>query len=79
MRDAVQWDYEAGLSIVPQFPVSELCIAIIAQGPGQLQYTLTTEKKRDTYRRQHQGAVYLTHCGLVTPYGDRGLGLHWLR
>ena len=21
----------------------------------------------------------LTHCGLVTPYGDRGLGQHWLR
>ena len=21
----------------------------------------------------------LTHCGLVTPYGDRDLGQHWLR
>ena len=21
----------------------------------------------------------LTHCGLVTPYGDIGLGQHWLR
>ena len=21
----------------------------------------------------------LTHCGLVTPYGDRYLGQHWLR
>ena len=20
----------------------------------------------------------LTHCGLVTPYGDRDLGQHWL-
>ena len=26
-------------------------------------------------------AVYhqLTHCGLVTPYGDIDLGQHWLR
>ena len=23
--------------------------------------------------------VGLTHCALVTPYGDRGLGQHWLR
>ena len=22
---------------------------------------------------------HLTHCGLVTPYGDIDLGLHWLR
>ena len=22
---------------------------------------------------------YLTHCGLVTPYGDRNLDQHWLR
>ena len=22
--------------------------------------------------------VKLTHCGLVTPYGDRDLGQHWL-
>ena len=22
---------------------------------------------------------YLTHCGLMTPYGDRDVGLHWLR
>ena len=21
----------------------------------------------------------LTHCGLVTPYGDKGLGQHWSR
>ena len=26
------------------------------------------------------GAIsVLTHCGLVTPYGDRDLGQHWLR
>ena len=23
--------------------------------------------------------IVLTHCGLVTPYGDRDLGQHWLR
>ena len=23
--------------------------------------------------------MILTHCGLVTPYGDRDLGQHWLR
>ena len=23
--------------------------------------------------------IELTHCGLVTPYGDRDLGQHWLR
>ena len=22
---------------------------------------------------------YLTHCGLVTPYGNKDLGQHWLR
>ena len=25
------------------------------------------------------GGDELTHCGLVTPYGDRDLGQHWLR
>ena len=25
------------------------------------------------------GSSELTHCGLVTPYGDRDLGQHWLR
>ena len=25
------------------------------------------------------GAFLLTHCGLVTPYGDRDLGQHWIR
>ena len=27
------------------------------------------------------GFIYscLNHCGLMTPYGDRGLGQHWLR
>ena len=25
------------------------------------------------------GGGKLTHCGLVTPYGDRDLGQHWLR
>ena len=24
-------------------------------------------------------AISLTYCGLVTPYGDRELGQHWLR
>ena len=23
--------------------------------------------------------IWLTHCGLVTPYGNRDLGQHWLR
>ena len=23
--------------------------------------------------------ITLTHCGLVTPYGDKDLGQHWLR
>ena len=23
--------------------------------------------------------IHLTHCGLVTPYGDKGLGQNWLR
>ena len=23
--------------------------------------------------------IFLTHCGLVTPYGNRDLGQHWLR
>ena len=23
--------------------------------------------------------TFLTHCGLVTPYGDMELGQHWLR
>ena len=23
--------------------------------------------------------ICLTHCGLVTPYGDRYLGQHWLK
>ena len=27
----------------------------------------------------HKLDLNLTHCGLVTPYGDRGLGQHWLR
>ena len=27
----------------------------------------------------HEIPWYLTHCGLVTPYGDGDLGLHWLR
>ena len=25
-----------------------------------------------------QGAGELTHCSLVTPYGDKDLGQHWL-
>ena len=25
------------------------------------------------------GSPSLTHCGLMTPYGDRDLGQHWLR
>ena len=24
-------------------------------------------------------SIILTHCGLMTPYGDRDLGQHWLR
>ena len=30
-------------------------------------------------RSEWPQSVILTHCGLVTPYGDRDLGQYWLR
>ena len=35
-----------------------------------------------TYPKLHLNSPMtyeLTHCGLVTPYGERDLGQHWLR
>ena len=32
-----------------------------------------------TTGRNHAKMVTLTHCGLVTPYGDRDLGQNWPR
>ena len=33
----------------------------------------------DVTRKQWVNTILLTHCGLVTPYGNRYLGQHWLR
>ena len=45
--------------------------------------TTITWYNTDTNRMQFTAKVQtvnlLTHCGLVTPYGDRDLGQHWLR
>ena len=40
---------------------------------------LTTNLHKVIGKHSTDCKVMLTHCGLVTPYGDMELGQHWLR
>ena len=39
----------------------------------------STAMGRFTSQKANNMRSVLTHCGLMTPYGDRDLGQHWLR
>ena len=59
------------------------CVSWVAPGhqsyPGSQQPILGSETMACYMLYVHKAAVWLTHCGLVTPYGDVDLGQHWLR
>ena len=47
--------------------------------PEETQPCFNLSMKSPKWQLFCTGFNELTHCGLVTPYGDRDLGQHWLR
>ena len=66
------------VDVVPCGDVS-LIRTYIHEWNTQLGNTAVSHYCRILHRAQHSPTLLLTHCGLMTPYGNRDLGQHWLR
>ena len=65
--------------------VEERLAAAEAEEKAKMEAELSAQEKQKRKQTQErhtdkgQPSWSLTHCGLVTPYGDTYLGQHWLR
>ena len=75
-RQAIIWT-NAGILLIEPLGTnfSEIFIGIQPFSFKKMYLKMASAK----WRPSCLGLNVLTHCGLMTPYGDRDLGQHWLR
>ena len=65
------------ISVYEIIDMCNWCLYKFGQMPGyQCLFEIWQQMK---FVWSYFSVIMLTHCGLVTPYGDRDLGQHWLR
>ena len=75
-RQAIIWTTASILLIRPLGTnFNEISIAILTFSFKKIHWKMASGK----WRPFSFGLNVLTHCGLLTSYGDRDLGQHWLR
>ena len=68
----MKWQHETQEVRTNQFQVYDV-LQVSSMG------LLTNGDSTNFSNGMHWLATHLTHCGLVTPYGDRDMDQHWLR